>query len=77
MHAIVLFAMYSKTCLNRGCSKADTCLKTKVVKRVCPKISGYWSKFHKPNLPKVDTCLKRTKILVFKVSALSRLHCIF
>ena len=25
----------------------------------------------------MDTCLKRTKILVFKVSALSRRHCIF
>ena len=44
-------------------------------KRFGPKISVYWSKSHKHNLSKADTCLKRTKILVPKVSALDRFHC--
>ena len=48
----------------------------KADKRFCPKISVYWSKSHKPNLSKADTCLKRTKILVFKESSLDRFHCI-
>ena len=33
-------------------------------KRFFPKISAYWSKSHKHNLSKADTCVKRTKILV-------------
>ena len=45
-------------------------------KRFCPQISVYWSKSHKHNLSKVDTCLKRTKILFPKVSALDSFHCV-
>ena len=41
----------------------------------CPKIPVYWSKCHKYNLSIADTCLKRTKILVPKVTALDRFHC--
>ena len=58
---------YNKTCLKRTSSKAD--------KTFCPKISVYWSKSHKHNLSKAETYLKRTKILVPKVSALDRFHC--
>lgn len=36
----------------------------------------YWSKSHKHNLSKAHTCLKRTKILAPKVSALDRFYCI-
>ena len=65
---ITLVPKYSKTCLKRTCSKAD--------ERFCTNLSVYWWKSHKPNLPKADTYLKRTKILVQKVSALGSFHCI-
>ena len=41
-----------------------------------PKVSVYWSKSHKHKLSKVDTYLKQTKILIPKVSALDRFHCV-
>ena len=41
-----------------------------------PKILVHWSKCHKHNLSKADTCLKWTNILVPMVSALDRFHCI-
>ena len=58
---------YSKTCLKRTCSKADTCLKR--TKDFAPKLQ-----FTGQSLINL-TCLKRTKILVLKVSALERFHC--
>ena len=50
---------------------------SKVDKKFCPKISVYWSKSHKTNLSKADTCLKWTKIFAQNVSALHRFYCIF
>ena len=44
-------------------------------KRFWPKISLYWSKSHKHDLCKADTCTKRTKMVAPKVSALDRFHC--
>ena len=66
-YVVTALSVYNKTCLKRTCCKAD--------KIFCPKISVYWSKSHKHNLSKADTSLKRTKILVPKVSALDKFHC--
>ena len=52
---------------------ADTCQSGH---KILPKISVYWSKSHKHNLSKADTCLKRINIFVPKVSALDRFYCI-
>ena len=62
---------YSKTCLKRNALKQTP---AQSGQKICPKISVYWSKSNRHNLSKVDTCLKRTKIMVPKVSAFDRFY---
>ena len=45
-----------------------------VKRRFCSQISIYWSKSHRQNLPKIDICLERIKVLAPKVSTLDRFY---